>query len=297
MHLTNFSINRNYTANEDVDACKGHKWSLKALWGFLADQGHDTTAIWNSIVDLIIKTVISCENTVSTLTRLNMRNPSSCHELFGFDVILDSKLKPWLLEVNISPSLQSSSKLDVFIKGQMCKDLLNLSGVMIPPHLDKAFQASFLEKASDDAGFGITNLCFDKRIFRSNLSLEERAKQAVFTRMERHEYLLTVLANPTADDIRQLVLAEDERSRAGQYICVYPTHHTNRYHKYFDRARYYNHLFDAWETRYHSCRDDGIQKLIEACKQGLHLKSISDSLPFSEESDVSDEDPSFQLSP
>lgn len=277
MHLTNYSVNRKsvtYTANEDVNACKGHKWSLKALWGYLTEKGFDTSAIWNSIVDIVIKTIISCETTVSTLTRLNLKNANSSHELFGFDIILDSNLKPWLLEVNISPSLQSTSKLDASIKGQMCKDLLNLAGVNIPPHLEKSYQQSFLEKICLDAGYEIESLCYDKRLYRCTLTTEERAKQIAFSRMERHEYLPTVLQNLLPDDIRHLVIAEDERSRAGQYIRVYPTITSHRYHKFFDRPRYYNHLFDAWEMQYANCRMEGIQRLVAACKNGLHVKAV-----------------------
>lgn len=37
-------------------------------------------------------------------------------EIYGFDVILDGKLKPVLLEVNVLPSLSSSSELDRRIK-------------------------------------------------------------------------------------------------------------------------------------------------------------------------------------
>jgi tubulin polyglutamylase TTLL6/13 len=35
-----------------------------------------------------------------------------CFELLGFDVILDSNLKPFLLEVNHAPSFATDSPLD-----------------------------------------------------------------------------------------------------------------------------------------------------------------------------------------
>ena len=54
---------------------------------------------------------------------------TNCFELFGFDILLDSDLKPWLLEVNLSPSLATDSPLDFNIKGNLINDVFNLAGI------------------------------------------------------------------------------------------------------------------------------------------------------------------------
>jgi tubulin polyglutamylase TTLL5 len=49
--------------------------------------------------------------------------------VFGYDIILDSELKPWLLEVNLSPSLACDSPLDLTIKSNLLADTFNMIGV------------------------------------------------------------------------------------------------------------------------------------------------------------------------
>ena len=49
--------------------------------------------------------------------------------MFGFDIILDSDLKPWILEVNLSPSLAFDSPLDFHIKSNLLVDTFNLVGI------------------------------------------------------------------------------------------------------------------------------------------------------------------------
>lgn len=53
-----------------------------------------------------------------------------CFEVLGFDIMLDHNLKPWILEVNHSPSFSTDSPLDFKIKRDLISDtirLLNLS--------------------------------------------------------------------------------------------------------------------------------------------------------------------------
>jgi tubulin polyglutamylase TTLL5 len=53
----------------------------------------------------------------------------NCFEVFGFDILVDSELKPWVIEVNLSPSLATDAPLDMVIKSNLISDTLNLCAV------------------------------------------------------------------------------------------------------------------------------------------------------------------------
>jgi len=57
-------------------------------------------------------------------------NDKHCFELYGFDILIDSNLKPWLIEVNASPSLSTTTDSDRAIKMNLINDIF---AVVVPP--------------------------------------------------------------------------------------------------------------------------------------------------------------------
>jgi tubulin polyglutamylase TTLL6/13 len=49
-----------------------------------------------------------------------------CFQILGFDILIDKYFKPYLLEVNCSPSFATDSALDYKIKKNVVADAFNL---------------------------------------------------------------------------------------------------------------------------------------------------------------------------
>lgn len=86
--------------------------------------------VFARIKDVIIKTLIAVEPHVVNKFNWFAKHRNVCFEVYGFDVIIDYKLRPWILEVNVSPSLSSSSYLDKKIKTMLLWDVFHLVGIV-----------------------------------------------------------------------------------------------------------------------------------------------------------------------
>ena len=120
-HLTNFSINKEkYGKNVQNSVCE-----LEPLKEYLRETRNLDwdTHIKPRIVNIILKTLFSvCEE---------IEQKSNCFELFGFDILLDERCKPWLLEVNLSPACTERTPWLMNMLDHMSMEMLKL---VLPQH-------------------------------------------------------------------------------------------------------------------------------------------------------------------
>eukprot|EP00756_Hemistasia_phaeocysticola_P034492 Hpha_TRINITY_DN16523_c6_g1::TRINITY_DN16523_c6_g1_i1::g.137048::m.137048/K16599/TTLL1; tubulin polyglutamylase TTLL1 len=121
VHLTNVAIQR--TGDEYNDA-HGGKWNVNNLKLYLESSlgKEPCDRLFEKIKFIIVHSLRSCQNVIT--------NDRHCFELYGYDMLVDSNLKPWLIEVNASPSLTYTTTADRLMKSELISDTLD---IVIPP--------------------------------------------------------------------------------------------------------------------------------------------------------------------
>ncbi|KAG8447261.1 hypothetical protein GDO86_014650, partial [Hymenochirus boettgeri] len=117
IHLTNVAVQK--TA-PDYDPDKGCKWMIQELRQFLTAR-HGPEQVETLFIDMDNIFITSLQSVQKIII-----NDKHCFELYGYDILLDEDLKPWLLEVNASPSLTASSQDDYELKLRLLEDTLHV---------------------------------------------------------------------------------------------------------------------------------------------------------------------------
>ncbi len=120
VHLTNVSFQKQSAEYNDVH---GGKWTLENLRTFI--EGTQGKAAVDKLFDDINWIFLQALKSVQNV----MINDRHSFELYGFDVLIDNALKPWLIEVNASPSLSATTVADRLLKATVINDVF---GIVFP---------------------------------------------------------------------------------------------------------------------------------------------------------------------
>mmetsp|Transcript_81218 Transcript_81218/g.143219 ORF Transcript_81218/g.143219 Transcript_81218/m.143219 type:complete len:816 (+) Transcript_81218:109-2556(+) len=214
------------------------KWSLRQLQDYLTANGKDYKLAMARIEDLIIKTLISAEpqivnmwqqganfSTASPTPIQQVGSNQTCFEIFGFDVMLDDQLLPWLLEVNTFPSFSSSSPYDKRIKTQLVSDVFTLLGI-------SPFDNDAVEKAVKE---------------EQAKRLQGLPKSLTVVRTHTNASIKTATLRSFGEAEWRLILdTHDEHMRRGNLRRIFPKQGTEIYQQFLSSPRYSNLVLDRW---------------------------------------------------
>ncbi|KAF5403738.1 hypothetical protein PHET_02776 [Paragonimus heterotremus] len=204
MHLTNYAVQKHSHGYVRDDEEGGTKRRVTTLNRWFIQNGYDLQKIWSDVDDVVIKTVLSGYGVLRHNYRTCFPNhvqASACFEILGFDIMFNNKLKPFVLEVNHSPSFNTDSKLDKEIKEAMLWDTLQLA----------QFGMLSKKKCMED----------ERKRIRTRL-LQKTAKKEIRETIER-------------EVARSLASAEKyESSHMGNFRLIYPCATKDKYEPFLN---------------------------------------------------------------
>ncbi|EPY31550.1 tubulin tyrosine ligase protein [Angomonas deanei] len=117
IHVTNVAVQK---TNPKYTAMSGCKFGIRNLRTIItATHGADrANRLFDEIQTLILRTIFAVQRVII--------HDKHCLELYGYDVMIDDQLHPWLIETNASPSLTAETPADYHLKFNMLDDMFNV---------------------------------------------------------------------------------------------------------------------------------------------------------------------------
>mmetsp|Transcript_42701 Transcript_42701/g.96207 ORF Transcript_42701/g.96207 Transcript_42701/m.96207 type:complete len:468 (-) Transcript_42701:214-1617(-) len=117
-HLTNIAVQKH--GKKEAYTRTGAKMDLSSLKSFILSKADVETVnkVMTAIEDIVIYSLLAVQK--------SMINDKHCFELYGYDVMIDKNFKPWLIEVNASPSLTANTPADYDFKFGLLDDTLTI---------------------------------------------------------------------------------------------------------------------------------------------------------------------------
>ncbi|KAH8418381.1 hypothetical protein KR222_006286, partial [Zaprionus bogoriensis] len=231
MHLTNYCVNRrnsNYNSGQGNEG--GSKRKLHEYNKWLQDHDYSVSEFWAAVDDAIIKTVISAWPVLKHHYHICFPKHDqiqACFQLLGFDILVDWKLKPYILEVNHTPSLLGDETVDIEVKRPLIRDTLNL---ICTPLVDK-------EEIIRE----------DRAVLRDRLLRQQGRRRVAKANPKDAGAVSTGATSPISEKLTQAcpisALAQQvawEESHLGNYRRVMPptdSEKVNYYCKFYDQVK------------------------------------------------------------
>ncbi|KAM3594469.1 uncharacterized protein V6R79_008429 [Siganus canaliculatus] len=277
MHLTNYSLNKkssDYVSCDDPEVEDyGNKWSMSAVLRYLKQEGKDTTLLMGQVEDLIVKALLSAELQIATACKMFVPHKTNCFELYGFDVLIDTNLKPWLLEVNLSPSLACDAPLDLKIKASMIADMFSLVGFVCHDPLSRQARS---DRVTLDPGLKhpAAQKTQRQRPTSASNSETEGTKEKPAPKQGQGVSTLSL----TAEEIKVLRRIKEEFERRGGFVRIFPTAETwELYGGYLESKTSMNHMLA--NRLFHGRNVNGNVQLQVDAVHGCHAVQYERKLP------------------
>uniref|UniRef100_A0A0K2TGN2 Tubulin glycylase 3Alike [Bombyx mori] n=1 Tax=Lepeophtheirus salmonis TaxID=72036 RepID=A0A0K2TGN2_LEPSM len=126
IHLCNNAIQSKYAVNTDrsLQLPAENMWDSVTFHSFLKTQGHGDK--WGSVIYPSMRRAL-IGSLLATQDTMDMSSRNNSFELYGADFMLTEDFNPWLIEINSSPALSSTTAVTARLCSEVLEDVVKVT--------------------------------------------------------------------------------------------------------------------------------------------------------------------------